>query len=728
MDLADGLGRDFTPFIDPATELILGRGTQGVRVEFFRNGLKHDYYYDATSHTIVARHLRERKFPSVRSLLASVEFADIRGLAATQVRMYRTFNVDGLIPPEGVINDERLTKMSLHRKLSPRRFDSDDLPTALDVILIDGPAGVGKTSLIESVMVQRARKQHDPAALPPILHVASRGRRLTGLNDALAQSIQLLRAKFTYDQVPVLVRYNLLQIAIDGFDELVDPEGYKDAWFALRDFFDDVSTGGPIILAGRDTFFDQQSFVEQISSSKPNLNLVHVRLQPSTPSTAREWLRQNGWLENDIKDPYTNIVLRPGSYALRPYFLSQLAAAKSWSAIDSKDLTPRSFLVENFLTREARLLSAQLPISFEEVKARLNDLFEEIALEMADNEVDSVDLGFLQLVTEVSFSGLLERQDLAKLQHKAGSFALLETDSREGHRRFPHTEISNHFLAAAIIHKITEGVQVRFLRRGIAAADFLAIYSELFCKLSPNLAESLIDKLVMLQNNEISYDRLSENTAALLIGSLCHQTLHKKQTFADMTMVDAVLFGVISAASLRNVRVQRLDIREAELVQVDFADCEVIHLTVDETSRFGKSYPDIHRLLLATEDGQYHELFEPDEISAWISRHSVQSDGPPENREAIRLFDRICRVMLRQHMVKEHITDPAGRLLHDKYWKDIEQILFKKNLLVRLENRGTRGAAATFLRLSDPFKLLVGKSNDLKVKEVWAQIGSIPER
>src|ERR1700685_53593 len=404
MDLTDQLKRDFAPFVDPATELIVGRGTQGVRLELFRNGIKHDYCYDATSHTIVARHpLRERKFPSLRSLFASTDFADIKSLAATQARMHRTLSVDALIPAEGEIDENRLTRPALHKVLSPRRLDIGEIPTHLVVVLIDGPAGVGKTSLIESVMVQRARKQSEAGALPPILHVASRGRRLTGLNDALAQSIQLVRAKFTYDQTPVLIRHGLLQIAIDGFDELVDPEGYKDAWFALRDFFDDVGVGGPIILAGRDTFFDQQSFLEQLGSAKRNLDLSHIRLQPSTPSTAKDWLRKNGWQESDLKDPYTNIILRPGSYALRPYFLSQLATAKSWKAIDGGDLTPRSFLVEKFVSREARLLSDQLSSPIDAVKVRMNDLFQEIALEMADNETDTVDMGFLHLVTEVSF-------------------------------------------------------------------------------------------------------------------------------------------------------------------------------------------------------------------------------------------------------------------------------------------------------------------------------------
>src|SRR5689334_21529379 len=179
MEIEARLQRDFTPFIDPATDLRIGTGTHGARLQFIRNGVEHDYFYEFATRSATARHAKGRKFSNIRSLLASPEFADIRGLAATQARTHRNTDLGALIPPEGEINTERLTKTSLTRYLSPQRYESDEFPDKIDLVLIDGPAGVGKTSLIESAMVQRARKQTDAGALPPILHVASRGRRLT---------------------------------------------------------------------------------------------------------------------------------------------------------------------------------------------------------------------------------------------------------------------------------------------------------------------------------------------------------------------------------------------------------------------------------------------------------------------------------------------------------------------------------------------------------------------
>ena len=373
------LARDISTFTDPATESKVTDGAHGSRIQFVRNGTPHDYFLSHSDGAIVARHAGNKKFASLRSLLASGEFANIRSFASTQVRMFKDMDIEKMIPPEGDLDGKRLALQTLQRALIPRL--QTEAEPFIRVLLLDGPAGVGKTSLIQRLLVQRARGQQDAGAAPPILHVTSRGRRLTALDEALAQSIQILRAQFTFDQVPTLVRHNLIQIAIDGFDELVDPEGYKDAWFALQDFFTSTKFGGPIILAGRDTFFDEQSFKKQMQESRTLFTLSHARLESVSVSAAKQWLGLNGWKQTDLDDSYSGLIFRPGSYTLRPFFLNELATAKSWDAIESYDLTPRSYLVDKFLTREATIIGDQLSLSVSDIKGRLVSIFEEVSVE-----------------------------------------------------------------------------------------------------------------------------------------------------------------------------------------------------------------------------------------------------------------------------------------------------------------------------------------------------------
>jgi hypothetical protein len=210
--------------------------------------------------------------------LASDEFADLSGFADTQRRILSQ-RKEIFLEPAGFITPGT----------SPNRVSLDMTtfleiakPTAgdrLHCVLIDGPAGVGKTVLIERLVLVRA---HPPADVP-VLHVTSRGRRLTNLRDALAGTTTTLRAKFVPDEIPVLVRHGLIQVALDGFDEFVDPSGYQDAWAALKDFIRDCGTAGPIILAGRDTFFDQQSFQSQLQLTGAGADIAVVRLHEVSP-------------------------------------------------------------------------------------------------------------------------------------------------------------------------------------------------------------------------------------------------------------------------------------------------------------------------------------------------------------------------------------------------------------------------------------------------------------
>lgn len=718
------LARDISTFTDPATESKVTEGAHGSRIQFIRNGNSHDYFLSHSDGALVARHAGNKKFANLRSLLASAEFANIRGFASTQVRMFKDLEVEKLIPPEGDLDGKRLALQTLQRALVPR-VQTETEPV-IRVLLLDGPAGVGKTSLIQRLLVQRARAQQESGAAPPILHVTSRGRRLTALDEALAQSIQILRAQFTFDQVPVLVRHNLLQIAIDGFDELVDPEGYKDAWFALQDFFSSTKFGGPIILAGRDTFFDEQSFKEQMKESKTRFTLSHARLESVSVSTAKQWLALNGWKQADLDDNYSNLIFRPGSYTLRPFFLNELVLARSWDAIESYDLTPRSYLVDKFVTREATLIGDQLSLSVSDIKGRLVNVFEEVSVEMADNETDAVDLSFLQMVTEFAFVDSLSSTDVAKLRHKAGSFALLVSDAREGYRRFPHTEISHHFLALALIRLIASGASVRFLRRGIVTSDLLEIFAELFSSVPQEVADKFVRSLETLLSQEATFDRLPDNAASLLITSLCRNTHESVRKFADLQVSNAVLFGLVAPSRLERVRIQRLDAQEASLEHVQFHDCEVVNLMADETTRFGATSPKVHQIQLKTDKGLLRGMYDPTEIEAWIATRSASSVKPVSNEDAMRLLDRVCRIMLRQHRIKDHESDEAGRVLQDKYWPHVEKILTDASLLDRVRGKQMSGVHAPFVQLRDPYNLLAHKSN-AKVAAIWAKVGAIPK-
>lgn len=721
----DALLRDLVPFSDPATRTDLKKSSKTSLLEITRGGLVHKYLLLHEDGSLLARHANDKKYASIASLLASSDFADIRNLMATQSRIYRDFDIDKLIPPEGELNGKKLALQTLTRGAMPSQ---EMQQTELKVLLLDGSAGVGKTSLIKRLLVQRLKaKTESGVNLPPLLHIDSRGRRLSSLDEVLAQSLQVIRAKFTYDQLPVLIRHGLVQLAIDGFDELVDPEGYRDAWFALKDFFELVEFGGPIILAGRDTFFDQQDFAKKMQQFNQSVEIDHARLTEVAQTSAIKWLQERGWKSTDLEDSHTALILRNGSYTLRPYFLQELASAKGWADIEEHNLTPRAYLVERFLERECKLLSEKISLDEGEIKELLTVVFEEVAAEMADTESDAVDLSFLQMTTEIAFGEKLSLTDIGKLRHKSGSFALLENDFREGFRKFPHTEIKHHFLSRALLRLIAATEPIRFLRRGVVMPDLLIVFGENFATCDEETASAFVISLQNSLDREVSFDRLSDNVSSLLITSLNREVAERRTIFSDLHISNAALFGDISDCTLERVEIQRLDASEASLVDVIFNDCTVVNLYVDGTTRFGSSPPTVHRLHVKSAKGAVQTLFDPNEISNWIHGHSaIKKSNSSANDEAVALLDKICRVMLRQHMIKDHETDQSGRLLRAPYWIEIEEILVNAGLLERMRNKPVSGTNAPFLKMKDPFALLANRNSSTN-SAIWKKVAAIPK-
>ena len=220
-----------------------------------------------------------RRHASYRALLASERFGNLRQWTHNQISsLHRITSDQHPIIVKGILD-------SGEDAMNVREIDdflvSQTVPQqSVQIMLIDGPAGIGKTRFIESLSASRAldylKKQR-----PLILHVQSRGRVLTFLQDLIAFSLQRMRLSVTFDQLPVLVRHGLVTLAIDGFDELGDPNGYDLAWSQVSELVNQVRGNGTLILAGRETFIGKERITKNITSLQSSRDLISAfSLQP----------------------------------------------------------------------------------------------------------------------------------------------------------------------------------------------------------------------------------------------------------------------------------------------------------------------------------------------------------------------------------------------------------------------------------------------------------------
>jgi hypothetical protein len=711
---------DLERFKDPATDITTRVVASGVEIKIVRNGEQRKYLYHSTNGRIDRRDAARRSYISVRSLLASDDFADLSGFADTQRRILSQRR-DVYLEPAGLITSgtspDRVT-------LDMNSFLDVVKPTAerrLHCILIDGPAGVGKTVLIERLVLTRAQ----PPADVPLLHVTSRGRRLTNLRDALAGTTTSLRAKFVPDEIPILVRHGLIQVALDGFDEFVDPSGYQDAWAALKDFIRDCGTAGPIILAGRDTFFDQQSFQNQLQLADAEVNITVVRLNEVSPDAAKSWLGKNEWPESQLQSEDTNNYLRAGSYMLRPFFLSRIKDLRGWDALRESKQSPQSFVLDEMVHREARLLSEPLALPENTITGALETLFETIAEDMAEREAESVPLHYLIFVAEYAFEEILPSEQMSRLRHSLGSLALFESGEPGVDVRFPHTEIQNRFLVRSLVGHLAAGRSIPFLSRIIFGLDRVEAFAEHILEVDRQKAARVVAKLCEIIEGETQTVRFGLNIAALLLSSLSRgDAFETDLVLENIGANDVRIEQTAGNAVLRNVDVARLDARNGDLSAISFENCRVSLLISDNNTRFGAPTPHVDVIQLDT-ISESQTLREVDEKQAWLATHSTQGSDwdTDENRRLplVKQFDRICRRFFSQVYIRDTEEDPGSFLLKGREWERIREILLRYQRL-KVEQRSASGQPSPFYFLASPEHLLTPSPDDLEAIAIRREI------
>jgi hypothetical protein len=720
---------DLRPFSDPATAFELDEGHRDIRIKLVRDGRQLEYMINRETGELNARHDHDRAYSSLTSLIASSDFANIRQLAATQRRMYQSYMDTPWIEAEGRLVDtlhdgERISGEALIRRLlGSGGLTTSDPELRLSILVIDGPAGIGKTTLIQRSAAQRAAAYERHNSNPPLLHVTSRGRRLTNLSDALAQATQSLRAKFTYDQIPVLVRRNLIQIAIDGFDELVDADGYKDAWFALQAFFEDVGHGGPILLAGRNTFFDQQGFLNRLMRVRDRIDLVQLHLADVSVDAARDYLRAYGWSDETLDDAASP--LRSDEYIRRPFFLTSIAEFGSWDAFEPPNETVRGFLVNRLVEREANLTVEKVALDRSTVETRLFDIFSETALEMLDNESDNADVELVAFLTELTFGSDVDSRDLAKLSSKAGSFAPFEPDERPGRVRFRHSEVLNYFASIGLISRIASDDIPRFIRRGVVGGDLQETFADVFLTIDAGLAQAFVSALLECIRR-FSDETFSGNLVALLFASASRSEGHER--IADSALINELrLPNVAIDSRLSDSTINVLDVRGSDVSKVRFENCVASRVVADKRAVFGFAVPTVHALQLQ-DNGESRLLYDRDAIDEWIQRSvmpEAHDRGTQYPYNAVgELLVKIARRARRQYYLKESEDDPGGLLMKDQNWPDLKTILDSEKRLKYRQDVSAKGPRAVYVHVVDTASLLDPEAS-LSSRRIWEAVRAL---
>ena len=684
---------DIKLFCDPFTEIAQKPVAGKKRIILTRNGRELTFDIDVETGRISAKH-KKAEYKDIRTLIASSEFSDIKRFAETQKRFFSQTKEKPLIESEISYSGNDI----LARDLDDNIKITEGKVT---LVLLDGPAGVGKTFQITELAKAQYKKFLSDNLSPPVLVISSSGRRLSNFKDVLAATTQEMGASFTGAHVPMLVRHGLLIAAIDGFDELVDADGYEDSWRALKDFIEEIGNSGKVILAARDTFLDEQELISRISAENKeaiDLKIAHIKL--ATIETATQYLSTSKWKAADLDQEITSDIFSNNSYALRPFFLSVLRDAGGWSNVNSEGF--RSFLVNNLIDRESKILSKTFgTLKSEDVVPSLNSLFEEVSLEMASRENNLIEIDHLAFLTDYCFGELLDDNARRKLTHKAGSISLLETSDIKDKRKFPHTEVQYYFLGNALVAQLAKKTIPSVLRRTILSAEHLEVFAEVFTR-AEQTAKKAMDYLHATINGDSSNDGLASNGGAMVLLGFA---MGLSDRIDYLVVNDATFAGGSPVGVLQDVTISRLDVCGSDVSKVNFDKVKIGTLVANKFTLFGHSVPSIDALEVRGDNPRTER--DPAEIDTFIRNHFANADiGKLREHPAVYLLEKVARRSVRYCYLRDGDDDEGSFMLRDEHWPQVKSVLLAHDRMEVKKGKPMHGRPAALMRIKRPIELI----------------------
>lgn len=641
---------DLAPFADLGTT-VESDGT-GFRLTRDGNPLKVDW--NGANYVVTATDGTVQRHADARQVLAHSAFADLSRIARNQVVLLTPQRISGEpVPITTTIAAAFGQAPEFFLDVAPwealdawlRAWQASQSAQATDLLLIDGPAGVGKTTIVQEAALLRA-EAYDATA-PLILQIASRGRVLQNIADLIAFALQDVRSGLTVGQLMPLLRHGLVVLAIDGFDELSDPNGFETAWSGLNNLLADARGCATFLLAGRETFVSTDTMRRQMTAIDPDRGdrLAALSLGDPDPVAARHWLLgKPGWTSEVLSQEFVEPLFERGSYALRPFFLDVIARepeALTSEAPPASDLL--SYLVGVMTRREAMKFVDNLdpPNGIEAAstyEAYVGRFLEEVARDLAENQAEEMAEDALDLIATVAADGLLPNDQVRAVVQRARTVVFLANDLQAGHIRFAHEQLLQHFLAREALRSVGQGETPRYIRRNVFGREALEVFAHV-----ARGREDEADRFLGAAREGLgrpSRDRTHTNLAVLGVAAMCATAPEGMQLRVQDVGINELHFPFAAPAGIvfRGTPISILHAASADIRNVTFEDGVYIStLEIDARSRLPETMPspqtlvhpggttgdqqEIARILAPTnDDGNGVELAWSDDVAELLGR------------------------------------------------------------------------------------------------------------
>ena len=707
---AEVLTRDLKGFADPLTDVLVDASGAAVTATWTQRGKDQQANFrlspDGDFRWVLSK---GKKLLTYRQFLCSEGLADFDQLADAVLHAFPAaehyVSTQASLDTNGTTSD-KIGSHDLIHKCSLAAVGDPIGKTQM--LFLKGDAGSGKTTLLREVTRGKAdlyRKGQSPFLY---LYVSAQGRALSNLRDALSGELDDLRAGFTRDAVPPLVRQGLIVPIIDGFDELLGAAGYGDAFGSLHQFLDQLEGFGALIVSARSSFYDVEFLGRELTEGTLTsaYDIVPVTLRPWSDKEIFQYLasarKQESVTEED-RQAVLDLPVKDRELLAKPFFTSLFPQYIDSPEGRNRGISLSDYLVGSYVRRESEKIVDRdgRPLLDVDGHCKIFELTAEVMWTDEKRDFSADDLRTVaELVAgEVRLNGDSTKQLVTKITSYAGFRT--SRQGREQRFKFEHEVYFDHFISEALRRRLTSATDLGlFLDGGLLPEEVIVSV------IDQNNAQQCLNLLDGFQRNTALQENRRRNAGAL--AAVCFRTSGEiKNRSIEFCQFINTTFG---NATFNSVIFKECRFNEVRLGTVRFRNCKAENCVAERLYISGRGEMGLTGFipgqnlysLIDVETSQ--EIFSPADMRRFLHVAGVpgMEEESPEvkySKKAQRHIDLLQRLVSKYRhsnmlcLEDEHLV----RLFKDPSWFSLRNLLLSHNI-VGEETRQTSGSKKTFLR------------------------------
>ena len=704
----EALKHDLAGFADPLTDVLADAGGSAITAMWTQRGGDRSSSFRVTQdgdfRWIDSEATKPRTY---REFLCSKDLADFDQLAKAIVRGFPSakhyVETRASVDRNGTSNDESSHEILLS---NPSRALKDPLGKT-QMLFLKGDAGAGKTTLLREITRQQAERYSRGDSDFLFLYVSAQGRALSNLRDALSGELDDLRAGFTRDAVPPLVRQGVIVPIIDGFDELLGAAGYGDAFGSLHQFLDELAGQGVLIVSARSSFYDVE-FVgrELIESTRSSAyDTVPVTLRPWSDEEIAQYLayvRGKQSIEGRDQKVLSALPLRDRDLLAKPFFATlfpdYVDSPDGWS----KGASLAEYLVESYVRRESEKIVDRDSRPLLNIGGH-SEIFMLAAEFMWTGEKRHFSAEDLQTVAELVADDQGLAGDSAKqLVTKITSYAGFRISREGGEQRFQfeHDVYFDYFLSVALRSRMRSNELGSFLNGGLLPEEVIGAVVD-----SEN-AMYWLGALDGFRRSGALYENLRRNTGTLAAACFRAAGVISNRMIEDCDFVNTS-FGeaVFESVEFRGCKFVGVGLGSSRFQDCRTSNCVAQSIVVSTRGEIGiTGLVPGENLYCVVDVANGQEIFSPNEMKRLLQTAGMP--GMEEERPLVTYSKRaqdvidLLQRVLRWYRQSNLLCLEDGQLIRvfqDQSWPILHELLVQHQIVTE-ETRATSGSRKTFLR------------------------------